>query len=168
MFIVWAISGLWHGANWTFVCWGLFHATLLVIYNLLGINTKYKNVVAHGRLVPSFREFLQLALTFVLAVIGWIIFRSEDMSQAFGFISRMVLTFFSDFHPVSILGKRELLMGLAVLLVEWVQREKQHGLQLSGHGLMKYRLARYALYACLIVVMFFWAGQVQTFIYFQF
>ena len=60
VFIVWAISGLWHGANWTFICWGLFHAILLSIYNLLGINTKFKHIVAYGKWLPSLKEVLQI------------------------------------------------------------------------------------------------------------
>ena len=70
VYIVWGISGLWHGANWTFICWGLFHATLLAIYNIVGINTKYKNIAAYSKLLPSIKEMSQIGLTFFLAVIG--------------------------------------------------------------------------------------------------
>lgn len=70
VYIVWGISGLWHGANWTFICWGLFHATLLAIYNIIGINTKYKNIAAYSKLLPSIKEMSQIGLTFFLAVIG--------------------------------------------------------------------------------------------------
>ena len=165
---MWAISGLWHGAGWTFVCWGLFHGTLLALYYLLGINTKQAHVVAHGRLLPSAKELLQMTLTMLLATLGWIIFRSEDMTQAVGFISHMVQTLPDNLSVASIYGKRELLMGLAVLLIEWMQRERQHGLQLGTGGLLKYSALRLAIYAIAIVIMFMWAGQVQTFIYFQF
>ena len=72
--IVWALSGLWHGNNWPQILVGPYHAVLLIIYNLLGINTKYKNVVAYGRYLPNVKEALQMALTFFLVVIGWIIF----------------------------------------------------------------------------------------------
>ena len=165
--IVWAISGLWHGANWTFICWGLYHAVLLVIYNLLGINTKRKPIVAKGRLLPTIGETAQMALTFVLAVIGWIIFRCEDMTQAVHFISRM-FTALPDGMPV-IYGKKGLLMGIVVLLVEWLQRDKQHALQLDpARGVLKYSAVRYVLYAAIVLAMFVMAGQVQTFIYFQF
>lgn len=168
IYVVWTISGLWHGAGWTFVCWGLFHGTLLALYYLLGINTKQAHVVAHGRLLPSAKELLQMTLTMLLATLGWIIFRSEDMTQAVGFISHMVQTLPDNLSVASIYGKRELLMGLAVLLIEWMQRERQHGLQLGAGGLLKYSALRLAIYAIAIVIMFMWAGQVQTFIYFQF
>ena len=168
VFIVWAISGLWHGANWTFICWGLFHAVLLIIYNTLGFTGKRQAPIAQGRWLPTIKEVLQMCLTFALAMIGWIIFRADNMPQAIDFISRMLLTMTDDLSLGAICGKRGLLMALAVLIIEWVQRDKQNGLQLSGHGLLKYPVARYALYASIIVIMFFWSGQVQTFIYFQF
>ena len=165
--IVWAISGLWHGANWTFICWGLYHAVLLIIYNILGISTKHKPDVAAGRLLPNLKELLQMALTFVLAVIGWIIFRCEDMNQAVHFISRMFATL-PDGMPV-IYGKKGLLMGVVVLLVEWLQRDKQHALEMNpARGLFKFAIVRYLLYISIVVAMFFMVGQVQTFIYFQF
>ena len=77
VFIVWAISGLWHGANWTFVCWGLFHAIILNFNNLIGRKSKYEHEIAYGRFLPSIKETTQMILSFFLAVIGWIIFRSE-------------------------------------------------------------------------------------------
>jgi D-alanyl-lipoteichoic acid acyltransferase DltB (MBOAT superfamily) len=165
--IVFFVSGLWHGANWTFICWGLYHACLIAIYILLGINTKSKNVVAQGRLLPSVREFCQLAITFFLAVVGWIIFRSENMPQAYEFLSRMFTTMFDQGLYIAH-GKRYLIWGFLMLLVEWLQRDKQHALQLSHQGLFRYAPARFALYAVLVYIMFLYAGTVQTFIYFQF
>ena len=165
--IVFFVSGLWHGANWTFICWGLYHACLIAIYILLGINTKSKNVVAQGRLLPSVGEFCQLAITFFLAVVGWIIFRSENMPQAYEFLSRMFTTMFDQGLYIAH-GKRYLIWGFLMLLVEWLQRDKQHALQLSHQGLFRYAPARFALYAVLVYIMFLYAGTVQTFIYFQF
>ena len=165
--IVFFVSGLWHGANWTFICWGLYHACLIAIYILLGINTKSKNVVAQGRLLPSVREFCQLAITFFLAVVGWIIFRSENMPQAYEFLSRMFTTMFDQGLYIAH-GKRYLIWGFLMLLFEWLQRDKQHALQLSHQGLFRYAPARFALYAVLVYIMFLYAGTVQTFIYFQF
>ena len=165
--IVFFVSGLWHGANWTFICWGLYHACLIALYILLGINTKTKDVVAQGRLLPSVREVCQLAVTFFLAVIGWIIFRAENMTQAYEFLSRMFTTLFSDGFYIAH-GKRYLIWGFLMLLFEWLQRDKQHALQLAHRGLFRYAHARFALYAVLVYIMFLYAGTVQTFIYFQF
>lgn len=165
--IVWAVSGLWHGANWTFICWGLYHALLLIVYNLLGISSKNKPIVAAGRWLPNLKELLQMVITFILAVIGWIIFRCEDMMQAVHFISHM-FTSLAD-GPLAIYGRKGLYMGFIVLLVEWIQRDKQHALEMDpARGIFKFAAVRYLLYVGIVLAMFFLAGQVQTFIYFQF
>lgn len=166
VYIVWGISGLWHGANWTFVSWGLFHASLLAIYNLFSINTKYKNVVAYGRLLPSAKEFSQMAITFFLAVVGWIIFRAENMQQVYEFLSRMFLTMFDGFNIKY--GKTEMLYGLGLLIIEWLQRDKQHALQFPATKVFQYRWVRWVIYYTLMALVFFNLGKGQTFIYFQF
>lgn len=174
VYIVWGISGLWHGANWTFVCWGLFHATLLAIYNLFGINTKYQHVVAYGRFLPSIKEAFQMALTFFLAVIGWIIFRAETMDQAVGYLSHM----FTQFLPNSMLrvgsnsGIGVMLFQIApavlMLFVEWLQRDKQHALQFSAARPFNYRVVRWFIYYSILLIIAKYAGTSQSFIYFQF
>ena len=152
IYIVWAISGLWHGANWTFVCWGLFHATLLAVYNLLGVNTKYKHVVAYGRYLPNVREALQIALTFFLTVIGFIIFRSETITKAGEYMSAMVTNKFFD--ASMLYGTNYLYSSLLLLAVEWLQRDKEHALQLPATGLFRYALVRYGLYLAMLLLIF--------------
>lgn len=166
VYIVWAISGLWHGANWTFVCWGFFHATLLAIYNVLGINTKYKNVVAYERYLPNIRETLQIILTFFLTVIGWILFRAESMTQAVGFLSAMFTNKFFDASTID--GKRTLIISLLFLFAEWLQRDKQHSLQFPKIRPFTYQPVRWGIYYILIVLIKQNIGNEQTFIYFQF
>ena len=119
IYVVWAVSGLWHAANWTYVSWGLFHATLLTIYLLLGINTKYKETVAHGRILPNVREVLQMVLTFSLVVVSRVFSRSEDMQQALGFMRRMLLSMFDGFSLP--FGKTLLLYGAALLVEDLLQ-----------------------------------------------
>lgn len=164
VYIVWGISGLWHGANWTFVCWGLYHGTLLAIYNILGINTKYKHIVAYGRWLPNLREVLQMALTFFLAIVGWIIFRAESMAQAFDFLYCMFT------HPMGLDARflKWALAGGCLLLVEWLQRDKEHALQLPGAKPFNHRWVRWAIYYLVLIVISGFAGSSQSFIYFQF
>lgn len=167
VYIVWGISGLWHGANWTFVCWGLFHATLLAIYNIFGINTKYKQIVAFGRYFPSIKEALQITLTFFLAVIGWIIFRAESMGQAIDIFSSMTSnSLISNVDIPNLM--RCLFFAGAIFLIEWLQRGKQHALQFPTNGLFKYRLARWSVYYVILFLILKFSGSGQTFIYFQF
>ncbi|MDR2414915.1 MAG: MBOAT family protein, partial [Odoribacteraceae bacterium] len=88
-FIIFLVSGFWHGANWTFIAWGAYHALLFVPLLLLGKNRKYTGIVAANRLLPTFKELLSMLITFAFVVIGWIIFRAEDMPQAIDYISRI-------------------------------------------------------------------------------
>ena len=166
VYIVWTISGLWHGANWTFVCWGLFHATLLAIYNIFGINTKYKNVVAYGRYLPSIRETLQIILTFFLTVIGWILFRAESMTQAVGFLSAIFTNKFFDASTID--GKRTLIISLLFLFAEWLQRDKQHSLEFPKIKPFIYKPVRWSIYIIILFVIDRFIVTSQTFIYFQF
>lgn len=166
VFIVWCISGLWHGANWTFICWGLFHAMLLAIYNIFGINTKYKQVVACGHFLPNIKETLQISFTFFLAVIGWIIFRSETMSQAMGYFKAMISN--KLFDASALYGVTYLCFGLTLLAVEWLQRDKQHALQFSQMKPFNYRFIRWGIYYMILMIIAKYAGTSQTFIYFQF
>ena len=166
IFIVWAISGLWHGANWTFVNWGLFHAAILSIYVILGINTKNKKVVVQGRYLPSLTELLQILLTFGLTVIGWIIFRAESMAQAVDYLSSMVTNRFFD--PSALYGKRYLLFGIMMLGVEWLQRTKQHALQFPEKGIFGIKAVRWMIYVLIYLALKTFTGHSQTFIYFQF
>lgn len=166
VYIVWGISGLWHGANWTFVCWGLIHATLLVIYTLLGINTKYKNIVAYDRYLPSIKETLQMVLTFLLFAMSMIVFRAENMGQAVDYLTAMVTNKFFD--ATMLQGKQPLCFALLLLSVEWLQRDKLHALQFTDIKPFKYRFVRWSVYYVILLVIFKYAGSSQTFVYFQF
>jgi D-alanyl-lipoteichoic acid acyltransferase DltB (MBOAT superfamily) len=166
VYIVWGISGLWHGANWTFVCWGLFHASLLAIYNILGINTKYKQVVAYGKILPNIKETMQIVLTFFLTVIGWIIFRAETMTQAIQYLTAMASNKFFDAKALH--GVTYICFGFALLAVEWLQRDKQHALQFTNMKPFNYRFVRWGIYYAILLIIAFFAGTSQTFIYFQF
>ena len=176
-FIVFGVSGLWHGANWTFVCWGLYHGTLIVMYKLLHIDTKDRVIrpplappTQEGkprRIVPLLEDVCRVVVTFGLAVVGWVIFRAETMSQAWDFVSRMFLTAFDDFH-FSLGSTNTFIAILLLMIVEYLQRNKVHVLQFPDNRVFRCSSVRYSLYACIGLLMFFYAGEVQTFIYFQF
>ena len=133
---------------------------------MFGINTKYKETVAFGKYLPSIKEAGQMTLTFVLTVIGLIIFRAGSMTEACEFISRMFLTLFDSFNVQY--GMETLPYGLALLVIEWLQRDKQHALQFDGCKPFRYRLVRWAAYYALLVLIMQNIGDEQTFIYFQF
>ena len=175
VFIVWGVSGLWHGANWTYVCWGLYHAILLTIYNLLNINTKYKNPVAYGRYLPTAKEFFQLSLTFFLTIIGFIIFRAGSLGEAWSYFctvfSGSLFNFSGTIHQIN--GKSlnlpvTIIFICIMFVIEWIQRNKEHALQLPRVRPFNYRLVRWSTYYLILYAIFKYAGSSQTFIYFQF
>lgn len=164
-FIIFLVSGFWHGANWTFICWGLYHALLFIPLFLIGKNRKNKDIVAAKRWLPSLTEIIEMSVTFMLVVTGWIIFRADSMTMAFDYIFRM----FSDFSFVMPRHDKDPYIYILILIiVEWINRDKQFGLQLSETGIFKYRLTRWLLYYVVFISTFLLAGNQQDFIYFQF
>ena len=160
-FIIFLVSGFWHGANWTFLAWGAFHAVLFLPLILLGKNRKYTNTIAEGRWLPNLKELGQMVLTFVLAVLGWILFRSQSIGEALDFYAGLVRGGWSVFNP----PMRAIAFVAMMLVVEWLQREREHGLDMSG---VRYRAVRYACYLTVLAVIFVYGVFNETFIYFQF
>ena len=165
--IVFALSGLWHGADWTFVLWGLYHALLFIPLILLN-SRRYKDTVAHGRLLPSLGEFTSMLVTFLLINFGWILFRAPDFAGFCDFTSRLFSSSLFNWHGLNMKMAAMLMWCAGLLLVEWFQREREHVLQLDGYRLFSLQSTRLALYALIVFLIFYFAGQVQTFIYFQF
>lgn len=163
--IIFLLSGLWHGANWTFVLWGLYHALLFLPLMIMNSNHRYNNVPAEGRVFPTAKEIIQIGSTFLFVMVGWIIFRAENIEQLSGYLFQMCEL--DNFFGI-IFGKKALLFCLILLLIEWVQRKKDHSLQLPCNGLFRYHTIRYILYICIICVLLSYGGEPTTFIYFQF
>ena len=127
-FIIFLVSGLWHGANWTFILWGAFHALLFLPLILMGKNRKYTDIVAADRWLPSIKELGQMLLTFVLAALGWILFRSQSIGEAIDFYTSLFTGGLSGAN----LPMRTIVFVAIMLLVEWLQRKREHGLDMSG------------------------------------
>lgn len=160
-FIIFLVSGFWHGANWTFLAWGAFHACLFLPLILMGKNRKYTDTVAEGRWLPGIKELGQMALTFVLAALGWVLFRSQSIGEAMDFYAAMFGSGWHGFNP----PMRAVVFVAAMLLVEWLQRGRGHGLDMSD---VRYRAVRYACYLAVLAVIFVYGVFNETFIYFQF
>ena len=91
IFIIFLVSGFWHGANWTFIFWGLFHAILFLPSFILNTNRKYtSSMIAENSLLPSPKEFIQVGTTFLLVTIGWVFFRSDSINDAFLYLNKMM------------------------------------------------------------------------------
>jgi Predicted membrane protein involved in D-alanine export len=165
-FIIFLLSGFWHGANWTFIAWGAFHAILFLPLILLGKNRKYTNNVAEGKILPSLKELFQMGITFLLVVVGWVFFRADNIGQAFEYLGGMMN---KSLLSVPNLINREyyipMFILLAIMLItEWLQRNKQHGLEIQQINQWLRRL----VYILIIFSAVWFMGTNEQFIYFQF
>ncbi len=160
--VIFLVSGLWHGANWTFVVWGAYHALLFLPLIVMGKNRKYTNIVAEERVLPSLKEFGQMLLTFLLAMVGWVLFRSETIGQAWDFLGGM---FDKSLFTMPAIPVKTLLFVAIMLVVEWIQRKKEHGFVMDG---VKSGVLRYACYIAVLAVIFVFGVFNESFIYFQF
>jgi D-alanyl-lipoteichoic acid acyltransferase DltB (MBOAT superfamily) len=164
-FIIFLVSGFWHGANWTFIAWGAFHAILFLPLILLGKNRKNTDTVAEGRILPSVKELFQMLLTFGLVVIGWVLFRAETIGDAVQYLAGIPKKSII-YAPLILLKMKEFWFILAMVVVEWIGRNEQYGIQKIG---LKWKpVFRYAFYYLLIISIWFFGGKEHTFIYFQF
>jgi len=164
IFIVFIVSGFWHGANWTFIFWGALNAIYFLPLLLTQNNRNHMDIVAKGKFLPSFKEFVLIAITFSLTVFAWIFFRSENVSDAFTYISKILS--YSLFTIPEILPIPTLLFIILFLFIEWLGREGQYAIETVGR---KWNLPiRYVFYYFIIAAIVFGGGDKQEFIYFQF
>ena len=163
-FIIFLVSGFWHGANWTFIVWGAYHALLFLPSILLGKNRKYTNSVAESRILPNVKELFQMGITFILVLFGWIIFRAEDIHHFWFYISKI---FSSSFFTVPHLVSTKIISLIVIfMLIEWTGRKNQYALEKLG---LKWKpIFRYIMYYAIMILVFLFAGKEQQFIYFQF
>jgi D-alanyl-lipoteichoic acid acyltransferase DltB (MBOAT superfamily) len=174
IFIIFMVSGFWHGANWTFIFWGGLNAAFYLPLLLTKKHRKHTtDIVAAGKYLPSIKESFQMAITFLLTVFAWIFFRADGLAMAFDYISIIFsLKFFElpiqDFWSMNtgnhVIYLFFLLIGFIV--VEWIQREKNHGLELNPEATPK--AVRWSFYYVVIICCFIMNGVQQEFIYFQF
>ena len=162
IFIIFIVSGFWHGANWTFIIWGALNALYFLPLMLLEINRKNTDVVAEGKLFISLKELFQLSMTFTLTLFAWIFFRAESLSKAIDYIKAILNKSLFNFPSIDL---KPFVFIALLIIIEWVQREKQHGLALEN---LKSPFLRWMFYSFLFCVILIFGAQSQSFIYFQF
>lgn len=165
--LVFLVSGLWHGANWTFVAWGAYQALWFLPLLFLRKSSSSPSPTAPrpASMLPTLRASLQMGLTFLIVCIGWVFFRSETVGSAFTRIVRM-LTDLSFHTPYG--GLSSLLPIVCLVLIEWTTRHRKHPLDFPATGLFRYRAVRWSLYYLLLFLILYAGGQQSAFIYFQF
>lgn len=164
-FAIFLVSGLWHGANWTFVAWGAFHAVLFLPLLLGGKNRKHLTSVAEDRVFPSFLELGQMVFTFALAMLGWVLFRATSIPEAGRwFASLLNVTSYGVDTNFPHAGRVVFPMIGLMFVCEWLNRREQFGFARYP----RWTGLRWALYFLIVLLIFMYAPGSQTFIYFQF
>jgi D-alanyl-lipoteichoic acid acyltransferase DltB (MBOAT superfamily) len=163
-FIIFLVSGFWHGANWTFIVWGGLNALFMMPLIVSDSNRKNLEIVAQGKLFPTFRELISMLLTFSLTTLCWIVFRAEDMGHAWTFISGIFTP--SLFTVPTILPVKILVLTAIFMVIEWLGREQQYAI--ANVGITMPRAVRWGFYYAVILAIFYFVGTDQQFIYFQF
>jgi len=167
-FIIFIVSGFWHGANWTFIAWGLLNALFIMPSIIFNTNRKNLDIVAKGRNWPNLNEVMSISITFALTVFAWIFFRATDLSHAFGYINGIFsasLFTMPDFTGIESSVPILLLTGIFIL-IEWLGREQQYAI--AKIGLNWSKPMRWTMYYAIIFTIFYFTGKEQLFIYFQF
>ena len=122
IFIIFLVSGFWHGANWTFIVWGLFHSILFIPSFVFKTNRKYvSSVIAENSFMPSPKEFIQVGTTFILVTIGWVFFRSSTIGDSFNYIINMT----HNFQIPKLNFAKYLVFILVLLISDWYFRKDE-------------------------------------------
>jgi D-alanyl-lipoteichoic acid acyltransferase DltB (MBOAT superfamily) len=168
-FIIFIVSGFWHGANWTFVVWGALNAIYFLPLLLTNNNRNNLETVAKGKILPNLKELSFMLLTFGLTVFAWIFFRAENIGHAISYISEILSPSLFEIPRYSWMsGALTTIILVAIfILIEWKGREGQYAVQNQGS---KWKpVFRYCYYyAIVIAIMYFGNFNENQFIYFQF
>ncbi|MCB9169534.1 MAG: MBOAT family protein [Flavobacteriales bacterium] len=171
IFVIFLVSGFWHGANKTFIAWGAYHAFLFLPLYLLGHNRNDLQIIGSDGHI-SVRDMLRLMVTFVLVCIGWVLFRADNLHQAYSYLLG-VFTHYGEHYSfdlrlfqmrnqisLGVLG----VMILILLAIEWTNRRRDNTLHFKwyfgGHRLLQF--------AILMVILFYGEFNQTEFIYFHF
>jgi D-alanyl-lipoteichoic acid acyltransferase DltB (MBOAT superfamily) len=164
-FIIFIVSGFWHGANWTFIVWGALNALYFLPLLLLNRNRVHTNIIAKGKYLPSTMEFLNMSATFSITVFAWIFFRAEGIGHAWEYISEIFSRSF--FTTPNYEGMKSLVFLIGIfIIIEWLGREGDFAIETLGENYN--RPLRWSIYIILIVLIVLYKGEKQQFIYFQF
>ncbi|MEO5941804.1 MAG: MBOAT family O-acyltransferase [Ferruginibacter sp.] len=167
-FIIFIVSGFWHGANWTFIVWGFLNALFIMPSIIFNTHRNNLDIVAKGKYLPSLKEFFSIVITFGLTVFAWIFFRANNVSHALSYISKIFSSsLLAKPHFTGIEKSMPIIFLTTIFfIIEWMGREHQYAI--AYIGLRWYKPIRWAMYYIIIVSIFWFGGKEQQFIYFQF
>nr|WP_321356424.1 MBOAT family O-acyltransferase [uncultured Draconibacterium sp.] len=167
-FIVFIACGLWHGAGWTFLLWGVVTAIYFIPLSIQKKHKRYTDVIAKDRMLPSIKELASMVTTFLLFTFSCIFFRATDIQNAFLYIKGIFSI--SLFQIPSFDGGEKFsemcVIIVGFMIIEWLGRRNEYAIE---HLWLKWPLAlRWSVYTFLIIISMVFAGDGQQFVYFQF
>jgi D-alanyl-lipoteichoic acid acyltransferase DltB (MBOAT superfamily) len=166
--ITWFLTGLWHGANYTYILWGMIHGCLLIVYYIQR-NPRKKLLKRIGITNDHLAiKIFETIITLCFVIMAWIFFRSENIGQVINYLSEIFSSsLFSIPHfPGIRRALPKIILIVVFLLIEWYGRAQHHAI---AHLEFKWgRPLRYTLYYAIIIAIFWFGGKEQQFIYFQF
>jgi len=156
------LSGLWHGASWTFLMWGLVNAVLYIPVYVLGVHKKHMGKIAEGHFLPGLKELLLMLINFSVVCLAWTFFRAENLGHAFEYLGQL---FSPSLFSLPAAMRGGLVWIGIVVVVEWVDRDRDVPLKFDRFP----RALRWAIYLLILSVIFYrgYFGE-RDFIYFQF
>ena len=168
--IVFGVSGLWHGADWTFVLWGLYNGILVVLASILTKKHNRNNDINDFKLTPG--AILRIIGTFILVVFGWILFRADNLTVASGCLSAIFSKSLFSFPDIGIIGGGNRTMLLATVLMIAVMIFSEYRMRKFRFTLdivtVKNKAVRWAIYLSIVFAILLFTGEQEEFIYFQF
>ncbi|MGH2665083.1 MBOAT family O-acyltransferase [Flavobacterium sp.] len=163
--IIFIVSGFWHGANWTFIIWGLINAIFIIPSIVLKTNRNHLDIVAKNKVLPGFFELIQMGFTFLITTFAWIFFRADNVKHAFSYIGGICTSSLFE-KPVKFPSLWLCLFLLFFIIIEWNGRQSDFAIQRVGFNWnRKFRMSFYML---LVLIIFLFSEKEQQFIYFQF
>ena len=158
IFIIFLISGFWHGPNWTFIFWGLFHSILFIPSFIFKTNRKYTtSIIGEKKILPTPKEFLQVGITFLFVTIGWVFFRSETVGDSFSYLYYMFFEF-----GIPDTNRRGVFYVIPLIIIDYLIRRKEK---------LDYKFSENLELLILTLIIFCIIGfynQSSEFIYFKF
>jgi D-alanyl-lipoteichoic acid acyltransferase DltB (MBOAT superfamily) len=161
VFIIYLVSGFWHGANWTFIFWGFLNALYYVPLMLFNRNRKNLEIVAANSYLPSLREGYAILETFIVTCFIRVFFRANTIEDAFLYIKRI---FMFEGNSLNNLDKVSIFVIMFMLGMEWFNRKKKHGLSIENQP----AAFRWGTYFLVFGFILFFGKASDAFIYFQF
>ena len=167
-FIIFLVSGFWHGASWNFIAWGFIHACGFLPLLLLNRNRKHvTDVVAQNHTLPNLKELWQMSTTFAFVTIAWIFFRIDyGVGSALGFIKHIGISIMEDPSQLLTLPKSKMVFAYIIPMVlgDWFLRRDERVIKV-----FKTDIIRIIFYWIIIfTIINYCFEQKQSFIYFQF